>query len=87
MDSGKPETCVGEKSTALDTNRFLKQKRKTSAKTGKEAERMNGKELNLNEMESVSGGNLADMAFITLMITLGLITAEEEKPGGASGGW
>ena len=30
---------------------------------------MNGKELNLNEMESVSGGNLADMAFITLMIT------------------
>ena len=38
-------------------------------------------------MESVSGGNLADMAFITLMITLGLITAEEEKPGGASGGW
>ena len=48
---------------------------------------MNGKELNLNEMESVSGRNLADMAFITLMITLGLITAEEEKPGGASGGW
>ena len=33
---------------------------------------MNGKELNLNEM---------------VMITLGLITAEEEKPGGASGGW
>ena len=30
---------------------------------------MNGKELNLNEMESVSGGNLVDMAFITLMIT------------------
>ncbi len=46
-----------------------------------------GKELNLNEMESVSGGNLVDMAFIALMITLGLITSEEEKPGGASGGW
>ena len=51
-------------------------------------ERMDtGKELNLNEMESISGGSLVDMAFIALMITLGLIASEEEKPGGASGGW
>ena len=48
---------------------------------------MNRTELTLDQLEKVSGGDMAGLAFQALLIAWGLITSTEEESAGASGGW